>query len=77
VVNAVLKTVIKKLAAFENYKTLTEETEMTVTNTFMAIFVNTALITLILNGKVFNVAPAYEIGHGALGDDFNAPDSGF
>lgn len=48
IVNFILKIILKKLSKFSRYSTVTQEISGTTIKLFIAIFVNTALITLIV-----------------------------
>ena len=52
---------LKFLGKFERYPTITKETTNTVTKIFIALFANTALVTLIIHGNIFGFIPAIEI----------------
>ena len=52
-VNYIMKIVLKKLSKFERYDTLTKEYRGTAIKLFVVMFINTALITLIVIKKYF------------------------
>jgi hypothetical protein len=63
IVNDLLKWVLKILGRYERYQTVTAETKSTVLKIFLALFCNTALITLLLNGNIFGFIPAIAISN--------------
>lgn len=60
-VNYFLKLILKALSKFSRYYTVTSEISGTTIKLFFAMFVNTALITLVLHGDIFGFKPALYI----------------
>ena len=48
IVNFLLKIIIKRLGAFSKYKSVTDETAESTFKLFVALFINTALLALIV-----------------------------
>ena len=73
-VNFLLKTILIFLGKFERYESITEETLSTLTKNFVSMFINTAIITLIMHANIFGFIPAVSLSnivpqlHGMLSD---------
>lgn len=66
VVNNILQVVIKKLSNFSRYKTVTQETLSSMTKLFVAMFINSALIALLLSANIYAFIPAKEFSSNVL-----------
>ena len=62
-VNFLLKVILIKLGRFERYETLTEETFSSLTKIFVSMFINTAIITLIMHADIFGFIPAVSLSN--------------
>lgn len=52
ITNFLIKMLMRKLSKYEKYSTITEETLNTIFKIFVAQFINTAIIPLLLNATV-------------------------
>lgn len=66
IVNSLLKVVLSKLGSFARYKTVTAEVTGITTNLFIAVFINSALITLVLNADIYGFRPSKYISEDVL-----------
>lgn len=57
-VNYILKIVLRALGNFQKYPTITAQTMGTTMNLFFAMFINTAIITLLLQANIYGFKPA-------------------
>jgi len=69
IVNVLLKTLLMYLGKFEKYKTLSEEISKTIMKIFLALFINTSLVILVLNGEIFGFKASYLSGLFGLSTD--------
>ena len=73
-VNYLLKTILIYLGKYERYGSITEETFSSLTKIFVAMFINTAIITLVMHANIFGFIPAVSLSniipqlHGLLSD---------
>ena len=73
-VNYLLKTILIFLGKYERYGSITEETFSSLTKIFVAMFINTAIITLVMHANIFGFIPAVSLSniipqlHGILSD---------
>lgn len=58
IVNSLLNTFIEKIQGFIRYSSLSRELSGTMIKQFTAVFINTALITLLLKANIFGFIPA-------------------
>lgn len=57
-VNFILRILLKKLGRFSKYPTITSETLGTTINLFIAMFINTAIITLLFSADIYSFKPS-------------------
>ncbi|CAD8057214.1 unnamed protein product [Paramecium sonneborni] len=59
IVNSLLQLLIKSIVKFERYQSLSKKLSGTLTKLFISLFVNTALITLILKANIYGFQLSY------------------
>ncbi|CAD8150635.1 unnamed protein product [Paramecium pentaurelia] len=59
IVNSLLQLLIKSIVTFERYQSLSKKLSGTLTKLFISLFVNTALITLILKANIYGFKLSY------------------
>ncbi|CAD8138517.1 unnamed protein product [Paramecium octaurelia] len=59
IVNSLLQLLIKSIVIFERYQSLSKKLSGTLTKLFISLFVNTALITLILKANIYGFKLSY------------------
>lgn len=59
IVNAFLQLLIKNVESFERFASLSKALSGTLINLFISLFVNTALITLILKANIYGFELSY------------------
>ena len=60
-INFMLKIVFRSLAKFERYKSLTHETGSILTKLFVAIFINMAILLLLINANFQDIGVVSDI----------------
>lgn len=65
-VNFLLKIVINALSSFSRYRTVTNQTLSSMTKLFVAMFVNSAIISLLLSANIYSFVPAREFSTNVL-----------
>lgn len=63
-INFNLKVVFRKLAVFERYKSLTHETESIFQKLFIAVFINMAILLLLINSNFQSIGFVKSISDG-------------
>lgn len=58
IVNFILQLAIDKLGKYNRYNTVTKFSMSNTTKLFLAIFINTAIITLVLQASIYGFKPA-------------------
>lgn len=62
-VNFLLKVILIKLGKFERYETITKETFSSLAKIFVAMFINTAIITVLMHANIFGFIPAVSLSN--------------
>lgn len=62
-VNFLLKVILIKLGKYERYETITKETFSSLAKIFIAMFINTAIISLVMHANIFGFIPAVSLSN--------------
>lgn len=62
-VNFLLKYILIKLGKYERFETITQETFSSLSKIFVAMFINTAIISVIMHANIFGFIPAVSLSN--------------